>query len=134
MTTYNVTAWCLVPYYTTFDVDADNIDAALRKARLQARHEYGEPCNAGDSEWDEFEIASEHGDAAALRYLEPQRLAANAALTLLAALLRFEAAWRKWADDISRCPKLAASTEMFDIYEQARAALAEAAEQQGRAP
>ena len=131
MTTYQVTAWCSVPYYTTFDVDADNIHKALEKAKQQAREECGEPCGGGESEWDEFQIVS---DAECLGYLETSRQAANAAPALLAALSRFEEAWRRWADDIRSYPKLAASTEMFDIYEQARAAIAEATQQQGRAP
>jgi hypothetical protein len=131
MTNYEVTAWCSVPYYTTFDVDADNIHKALEKAKQQAREECGEPCGGGESEWDEFQIVS---DAESLAYLETSRQAANAAPVLLAALSRFEEAWRRWADDIRSYPKLAASTEMFDIYEQARAAIAEATQQQGRAP
>jgi hypothetical protein len=134
MTTYNVTAWCDVPHYTTFDVEADSIDEALEKGKLQACEEDGEPCNSTKFDWDEFEISSEDNEAADLTYLAPSRLIENAAPTLLAALRRFEEAWRRWADDIRRIPELAASTELFDIYEQARAAIAEATQHQGRAP
>jgi hypothetical protein len=134
MTTYNVTAWCDVPHYTTFDVEADSIDEALEKGKLQARDESGEPCNSTRFDWDEFEITSEADENASLTYLAPTRLIENAGPTLLAALCGFEEAWRTWADDIRRIPELAASTEMFDIYEQARAAIAEATQHQGRAP
>ena len=134
MTSYQITAWCSVPYYTTFEVDAENVHQALRKARRHARQECGEPCNGGESEWDEFEISSDDDDSEIMTHVEPSRLTANAAPNLLAALLRFKAAWRSWADDMRRYPKLAASTEMFAIYEQARAAIAEATPDQGRAP
>jgi hypothetical protein len=83
MTTYEVTAWCSVPYYTTFELDAASIGEALEKAKHQARDEYGEACGGGESDWDEFEISS---DDESLSYLEPARLAANAALELLDAL------------------------------------------------
>lgn len=134
MTIYHVTAWCTLPHYTTFEVDAGSIDEALEKAKEQASDEYPEPCDGAQIDWDEFEIFPEGDEAELIRYLEPPRLAENAAPALLAALCRFEEAWRRWADDIRSWPKLAASTEMFDIYEQARLAIAEATQQQGRAP
>ena len=133
MTTYEVTAWCSFPHYTTFELEAVSLAEALEKAKIQARDEGGEPCSGG-SEWDEFEISSDDDDSEIMTHVEPSRLTANAAPNLLAALLRFEAAWRSWADDMRRYPKLAASTEMFAIYEQARAAIAEATPDQGRAP
>ncbi len=83
MTTYEVTAWCSFPYYTTFEIDAENINEALEKAKHRARDEYGEPCDNGESDWDEFDISS---DDESLKYLEPARLAANAGLQLLDAL------------------------------------------------
>ena len=49
-----------------------------------------------------------------------------AAPTMLAALQRFETAWRLWAEDIRRVPGLAEKTEMLHIYDAARAAIAEA--------
>jgi hypothetical protein len=82
MTTYEVTAWCSVPYYTTFELDADTIHEALEKAKLQARDECGEPCGGGESEWDEFEIVSESDAAECVRYLEPAWLAVIAAKEL----------------------------------------------------
>lgn len=54
---------------------------------------------------------------------EPTRLRHSASV-LVAALSRFEAAWRGWADDMRGHPKLCESCEMFSIYEQARTALA----------
>jgi hypothetical protein len=81
MTTYEVTAWCSVPYYTTFEIEADSVEEALRKAKRQARDEYGEPCG-GESKWDEFEIVSEGETDEYIRHLEPSRLAENAALEL----------------------------------------------------
>lgn len=88
MTTYEVTAWCIVPHYTTFDVEAGNIGEALEKARLQAKDEYGEPCDGGKCDWDEFAIVSEPDAAEHLVYLEPSRLVENASLELLNQLQR----------------------------------------------
>jgi hypothetical protein len=85
MTTYNVTAWCTVPCYTTFEIEAATFHEALEKAKLQARNECGEPCNSGDFDWDEYEISSEDDDSQVITYLEPPRLAANAADDLLCA-------------------------------------------------
>jgi len=127
MTTYNVTAWCTVAYYTTFDVDAATIEEALEKARLQARHECGEPCNSGDSDWDEFEISSEDDDSEVITYLEPPRLAANAADDLLSAA--------KFAlpllEVLGGCSDNKEGQEAFYVL---RDAIAKATEQQGRAP
>ena len=134
MTTYTVTAWCNVAHYTTFEVDAGSIDEALKKGRIQAREECGEPCSDAEYEWDEFEVFAESDETAFAKHIEPSRLAEIAASALLAALRRFEEAWRRWADDIRQHPRLAASTEMFDIYEQACAAITEATQCQGRAP
>ena len=86
MTTYEVTAWCSVPYYTTFDLDAGSIGEALDKARRRVRDEYGEPCGGGESDWDEFEITSEGDSSEYVKHLEPSRLAEIAATELLDAL------------------------------------------------
>jgi hypothetical protein len=88
MTTYEVTAWCIVPHYTTFDVDAGSLGEALEKAKLQAKDEYGEPCDGGECDWDEFEIFSEGDGDESVRHLEPLRLANNAAPELLEQLQR----------------------------------------------
>lgn len=88
MTTYQVTAWCSVPHYATFDVDADSIGEALEKARSQAKDEYGEPCDGAECDWDEFEIASEGAADEYIRHLEPSRSAKNAAPELLDQLER----------------------------------------------
>jgi len=82
MTTYQVTAWCVVPHYTTFDVHAGNIAEALEKARNQAQEEYGEPCDGAKCDWDEFEIVSDNAGEQ-LRHLEPARRTENAAQELL---------------------------------------------------
>jgi hypothetical protein len=83
MTTYQVTAWCTVPHYATFDVDAASIDEALEKAKAQSKDEYGEPCDGAECDWDEFEIASEGDADEYIRHLEPVRLAENSALELV---------------------------------------------------
>jgi hypothetical protein len=57
---------------------------------------------------------------------DADRRLCEGAAGLLAALKRFEAAWRSWAEDIRRYPKLAASCELYSIYEEARAAIARA--------
>lgn len=88
MTTYQVSAWCSVPHYTVFDVDAGSIEEALEKAKLQAKDEYGEPCDGAKCDWDEFAIVSEPDAVEHLVYLEPSRLAENAALELLDQLQR----------------------------------------------
>lgn len=43
MAIYEVRAWCVVPHYTAFDVEAASIDEALEKARIRAHDEYGSP-------------------------------------------------------------------------------------------
>jgi hypothetical protein len=83
MTTYQVTAWCSVPHYTTFDVDAGSIGEALEKAKLQVKDEYGEPCDGAECGWDEFDIVFEGDAAEHVRHLEPVRLAEIAAPELL---------------------------------------------------
>lgn len=87
MTTYQVTAWCVVPHCTMFGVDAVSVEEALEKAKSQAQSEYGEPADGFESCWDEFEIASEDAEEYVL-HLEPERLAANAASELLGELRR----------------------------------------------
>jgi hypothetical protein len=127
MTTYDVTAWCSVPYYTTFEVDAGDADEALGKAKLQVRNEYGEPCSSGESEWDEFEISSEGEDAEIITYLEPSRLAQNAAEDLLSAA--------KFA--LPLLEVLGGSNDNKKerkAFYKLRDAIAKATEQQGRAP
>ena len=86
MTTYEVTAWCSVPHYTTFDVDAGSVEEALEKAKIQAKDEYGEPCDGAECDWDEFEIASEGDADEYIRHLEPSRSAKNTAPELPATL------------------------------------------------
>jgi hypothetical protein len=88
VTIYEVTAWCSVPYYTTFEVEAATTEDALTKARSQARNECGEPCGGGESDWDEFEIHPEDDEAEVLSYLAPEVLARNAATELLHELQR----------------------------------------------
>jgi hypothetical protein len=51
------------------------------------------------------------------------------ASALLAALSRFEIAWRRWADDMRGHPEMSESCEMFSIYEQARSAINQATNQ-----
>ncbi len=86
MTTYEVTAWCSVPYFTIFDVEAGSIGEALEKAKVQAKDEYGEPSDRAD--WDEFYIVSEGDSDEHVLHLEPPRLAEIAALELLEQLQR----------------------------------------------
>ena len=83
--TYEVTAWCSFPHYTTFEVNARSPREALRKARLQAPEEYPEPCNGGAIEWDEFKVCPNGDEAKARIYLEPARRAEVAAERLLRA-------------------------------------------------
>jgi hypothetical protein len=84
MTIYQVTAWCSVPHYTTFEVEAANLRQALNKAIEQAANEYPEPCGGAIFEWDEFEVESANG-ACRRRRIEPSRLVEIAADDLLRA-------------------------------------------------
>lgn len=85
MTIYDVTAWCVVPHYTTFEIEASTVNEALEKAKSQARDECGEPCDGGEFDWEEFEVTS---DAESMRYLTPARATEIAAPELLDALRR----------------------------------------------
>jgi hypothetical protein len=85
MTKYQVTAWCSFPHYTTFEVEAQSLREAFRKAREQAPEEYGEPCNGCEIDWDEFEIHPEGDEEKVRRYVEPSRRAEMAAEHLLRA-------------------------------------------------
>ena len=88
MTIYQVTAWCIVPHYTVFDVEASTIDDALAKARIQVRDQYGDSCVDGEWDWDEFEICAEDDATEFLAYLAPDALVRNAAPELLQKLRR----------------------------------------------
>lgn len=88
MTTYQVTAWCSVNYYATFDVEAGSMAEALEKARGRAREEPGEPCDGAECDWNEFEIISDGNEDERFRHLEPELLAANTATELLEELQR----------------------------------------------
>ena len=85
MTTYEVTAWCSVPHYTTFEVDAATLGEALDKAADQAASEYPEPCGGAAFEWDEFEVTSARDASHSRRRVEPARLVEIAADDLLRA-------------------------------------------------
>jgi hypothetical protein len=87
MTLYEVTAWCSLPHYTTFEVEAGSTLEALAKAKTQANDEYPEPCNGPSCEWNEFELSPDDGGATLL-HLEPERALEIAAPELLRALQR----------------------------------------------
>jgi len=89
MFNYKVTAWCTVPHYTVFDVEAESIAEALAKARSQSEDEYGEPCDGAGYDWDEFEITSDNADEC-IRNLEPALLVEIAAPELLEAAILAE--------------------------------------------
>ncbi len=89
MTTYLVTAWCSIPHYTTFEVEAKSFKAALRKARKQAQDECPEPCIGASHDWNEFEIATESTDKILL-HLEPEHALELAAPELLEAAILAE--------------------------------------------
>lgn len=83
MTTYHVTAWCALPHYTTFEVQADSLEDALAKAKEQAINEHPEPCNGGEYDWDEFQIDPEDDNAPGIYHLEPNARLNSAARELL---------------------------------------------------
>ena len=85
MPRYDVTAWCSMPHYTTFEVKADSLEEALAKARTRVEDEYPEPCNGGSYDWDEFEVCAAGSDEY-IRHLAPERAAEIAAPRLLDAL------------------------------------------------
>jgi hypothetical protein len=86
MTIYNVTAWCVVPYYTTFEVEARNVREALKNAKLQAHDEHGDPCDDGaECNWEEFQIHPEDDEGKSRTFLDPARRVEIAAPDLLRA-------------------------------------------------
>ena len=85
MTTYEVTAWCSVPHYTTFEVKARSFPEALRKAQKHAPDEYAEPCDDATAEWDDFQIHAKGDPRKSRTYFEPRRRAELAAEHLLKA-------------------------------------------------
>ena len=111
MTIYSVTAWCVVPHYTVFEVDAASNEEALAKARIRARDAYGEPCIDGKHDWDEFEIHPEDDDGEFLTYLAPQVLVRNGAPELLDELRR----------GVSLAQNIVASWEHGDLAATVRA-------------
>jgi len=126
MTTYQVTAWCVVPHYTTFDVDAGSVEEALEKARGQSKDEYGEPCDGAECDWDEFAIVSEPDAAEHLVYLEPSRRAENAAPELLDQLQRGVNHAQSIVDSWERGDLAAAVRELTQWLTGARATLQQA--------
>ena len=127
MTTYHVTAWCQVSYYATFDLDAKNIDEALKQAKLRARDECGEPCG-GEYPWDEFEITSENA-AEHVRHFEPSWLAAIAADELLDTLQRGVALAESVVDSWDGGDLAGALRALSQWLAGARAAIAKATKQ-----
>lgn len=123
MTTYQISAWCAVPYYTTFELEANCIDDALEKAKRQALEACGEPCGGGESDWDEFEIVSEGDADEYIRYLEPSRLAENAALELRDELQRGTNVAQQVVDVWERGDLAAAVRALSTWLADARAAL-----------
>jgi hypothetical protein len=85
MTTYQVTAWCGLPHYTTFEVEARSLAEALRKAKQQAPEEYAEPCDGAAIEWDDFQIHVKGDERRVRTYFEPSRRIEMAAECLLLA-------------------------------------------------
>ena len=85
MPRYDVTAWCSLPHYTIFEVEAASVEEALARAQTQVNDECAEPCNSPSYEWNEFELCSEDAGEYVF-HLEPDRAAESAAQTLLDAL------------------------------------------------
>jgi hypothetical protein len=126
MTTYNVTAWCSLPNYTTFEVEAESVEDALAKAKTQAKDECPEPCNGPSYDWDEFEICADDASEY-IRCLKPERAAEIAAQEMLEAL-------RLCEEVLSDLARLDDGTPSVSALNMARDAIAKATEQQGRAP
>ncbi len=85
MPIYDVTAWCSLPHYATFQVEARSLTEALRKARHQASEEYAEPCDGVAVDWDEFQICPDGDETKSRTYFEPARRTEMAAARLLRA-------------------------------------------------
>jgi hypothetical protein len=96
MKTYEVTAWCSFPHYTTFEVKARSLKAALLKAQTQVYDEIAEPCNGGSYDWDEFEVHAPNRKS--MQYLKPERAVEIAAPELLDVLKRGLQAGRSVTD------------------------------------
>jgi hypothetical protein len=86
--TYMIHAWCLRPFITTIDVEADTPEQAIARARQ--RHgellDAAEECSSGYP-WDEFAVYDDAGDE--LRY----ELDEPGCLRLAAPQLREALAW-----------------------------------------
>ena len=125
-----------VPHYARVEIEAEDDSHALRVARAYDTHSLDYEASWGDAVCRRIVSIEDAGGADVardvalddffLRNGEADRARCDASATMLAALTRFEAAWRNWADDIRRYPKMAESCELFSIYEQARAAIREA--------
>jgi hypothetical protein len=85
MPIYDVTAWCSLPHYATFQVEARSLTEALGKARHQVPEEYAEPCDGVAVDWDEFKICRSGDETKSRTYFEPARRAEMAAARLLRA-------------------------------------------------
>jgi hypothetical protein len=62
MKTYLIHAWCLRPFITTIDIDADTPAEAIAKARLATSElvDAAEECNRAYP-WDEFAVYADDG-------------------------------------------------------------------------
>jgi hypothetical protein len=120
MKTYEVTAWCDLPQYTTFDVKARSLKAALAKAKTQVYDETPEPCNGGSYDWNEIQVQAPNGKS--IRYLTPEWAAEIAAKDLLEAAIHAE-------EVLSELARLDDGTPSVSALSLLRAAIAKATQQ-----
>lgn len=133
MTRYDVTAWCSVPHYATFEVEAESVQDALAKAREQVLDENAEPCDGGEYHWDQFQIVPADGDEPELYHLEPEARLSTARPRLLDALCSGTTAAR---DVVARWEKgdLAEAVRALTVWlRQAEAAVNDATASAGDA-
>jgi hypothetical protein len=98
MTRYNVTAWCNVAHYATFNVEAPSLSAALDKAREQAQDEHALACHGDAADWNAFQIYPSADESQTRTYFEPSRRIEMAAPALLDALLNIKRLAEKSGD------------------------------------
>lgn len=86
--TYMIHAWCLRPFITTIDVEADIPEQAIALARQQRREllDAAEECSSGYP-WDEFAVHHDAGNELRYELDEPR------CLRLAAPQLREALAW-----------------------------------------
>ena len=118
MPRYNITAWCSLPHYATFEINARSVREALARAKIQVTDEYADPCNGGAYEWNEFEVQVPSGRSK--WFLEPDRAMEIAAKDLLDAAILAEDVLSDLARDDDGTPSVSALLQLRAAIRKSR--------------